>query len=75
MIKDIGNVNKKQDTKIIVLTKAYENDKRFLKTEKEQHIPFYQTSPPPNTTVNDTNENLESTSNKTCDSREETRNV
>ena len=64
--KDIENVNKKWDTKILGMTKAYEKDKRFLETEKERRISFYQTSPPPNTAVNDTNENLESTSNKTC---------
>ena len=36
---------------------------------------FHQTSPPPNTAVNDTNEKLKSTSNKTCHIREQTRNV
>ena len=51
--------------------KAYEKDKRFLKTEKEQCIPFHQTSPMPNTSVKNTNENLESTSNKTCHSGEQ----
>ena len=51
--------------------KAYEKDKRFLETEKEQCIPFHQTSPMPNTSVKNTNENLESTSNKTCHSGEQ----
>ena len=51
--------------------KAYEKDKRFLETEKEQCIPFHQTSPMPNTSVKNTNENLESTSNKTCLSGEQ----
>ena len=55
--------------------KAYKKDKRFRKTEKEQRIPFHQTSPMPKIAVNDTNENLESTSNKTCHSKEQTRNV
>ena len=71
MTKDIKNVNKKWDTKILGMAKAYEKDKRFLETEKVRHIPFNQTSPPPDTTVNDTNENVESTSNKTCHSREQ----
>ena len=75
MTKDIEYVNKKWDTKILGMTKAYEKDKRFLETEKERRISFYQTSPPPNTAVNDTNENLESTSNNTCPSTEQTRNV
>ena len=57
------------------MTEAYEKDKRFLETEKKQHIYFHQTSPPLNTAVNNTNENLESTSSKTCPSREQTRNV
>ena len=70
MTKDIENVNKKWDTKILGMTKACEKDKRFLETEKERRIPFHQTLPPPNTAVNDTNENFESTSNKTCHSRE-----
>ena len=39
--RDIENVNKKWDTKILGMTKAYEMDKRFLKTEKERCIPFY----------------------------------
>ena len=75
MTKDIENVKKKWDTKLLGMTKAYEKDKRFCETEKEQHIFFHQTSPPPNTAVNDTNENLESTSSKTCPSREQTHNV
>ena len=57
------------------MTKAYEKDKHFLETEKKQHISFHQTSPPLNTAVNNTNENLESTSSKTCPSREQTRTV
>ena len=73
--KDIENVNKKWDTKILGMTKAYEKYKRFLETEKVRHIPFNQTSPPPDTAVNDTNENVESTSNKTCHSREQTLHV
>ena len=75
MTKDIGNANKKWDTKILGMAKAYEKDKRFLETEKKRHTPFHQTSPPPNTAVNDTNEKLKSTSNKTCHIREQTRNV
>ena len=51
--------------------KAYEKDKRFLETEKEQCIPFHRTSLLPNTSVKNTNENLESTSNKTCHSVEQ----
>ena len=73
--KDIENVNKKWDTKILGMTKAYEKDKSFLETEKRRHIPFNQTLPRPNTAVNDTNENVESTSNKTCYSREPRLNV
>ena len=46
--------------------------KRFLETGKVGCIPFNQTSPLPNTAVNDTNENVESTSSKTCHSREQT---
>ena len=75
MAKDIENVNKKWDAKVLAMTKVYEKDKRFLETEKVRRIPFNQTSPPPNTVVNDTNENLESTSNKTCHNREQTLNV
>ena len=73
--KDIENVNKKWDTKILGMAKAFEKDKRFLETEKERCISFHQTSPPLNTAVDDTNENLESTSNKTCTGREQTHNV
>ena len=73
--KDIENVNKKWDTKILGMAKAFEKDKRFLETEKERCISFHQTSPPLNTAVDDTNENLESTSNKTCPGREQTHNV
>ena len=51
MTKDIENVNKKGDTKILGMTKAYEKDKRFLETENERCIPFHQTSPPANTAV------------------------
>ena len=51
--------------------KADEKDKRFLETEKEQCIPFHRTSLLPNTSVKNTNENLESTSNKTCHSVEQ----
>ena len=54
------------------MTKAYEKDKRFLQTEEVRRIPFNQTSPPPDTAFNDTNENVESTSNKTSHSREQT---
>ena len=75
MTKDIENVNKKWDTKILGMMKAYEKDKRFRETEKAQRIPFHQTSPLPNIAVNDTNKNLESTLNKTCHSREQTRHV
>ena len=75
MTKDIENVNKKWDTKILGMMKAYEKDKRFRETEKEQRITFHQTSPLPNIAVNDTNKNLESTLNKTCHSREQTRHV
>ena len=75
MTKDIENVNKKWDTKILGMMKAYEKDKRFRETEKEQRIPFHQTSPLPNIAVKDTNKNLESTLNKTCHSREQTRHV
>ena len=57
------------------MTKAYEKDKRFLETQQEQRIHFHETSPQPNTAVNNTNENLESTANKTCHSRKHTRNV
>ena len=75
LTKVIENVNKKWDTKMLGMAKAYEKEKRFFETEKEQHISFHQTSLPPNTAVNDTNENLESISNKTCPSRQQTRNV
>ena len=74
MTRDVENVNKKWDTKILGITKAYEMDKRFLKTEKERCIPFYQTPSPPTIAVNDTNKNLESTTYKTSHSREQTRN-
>ena len=57
MTKDIENINKKWDAKILGMMKAYEKDKRFRKTE-EQRIPFRQTSPLPNIAVNDANENL-----------------
>ena len=45
------------------MMKAYEKDKRFLGTEKEQSIHFQHTlpPPPPHIAVNDTNKNLEST--------------
>ena len=56
------------------MMKAYEKDKHFRKTQ-EQRIPFRQTSPLPNIAVNDANKNLESTSNKICHIREQTRNV
>ena len=55
--------------------KSYEKEKRFLETEKVRRIPFNQTSPLPNTAVNDTNETLESISKKTYPSREEALNV
>ena len=57
------------------MTKAYEKDKCFLETEKVRCIPFNQTSPTPNTAVNDSNKIFESTSNKTCHSREQTLNI
>ena len=41
--KDIENVNKKWDTKILGMTKTYEEDKRFLETKKKQYIPFQRT--------------------------------
>ena len=72
---DVENVNEKSDTKILEMTKAYEEDKRFLETEKKRRIPFHKTSSVPTTAVNNTNKNLESTANKTCHSREQTRNV
>ena len=75
MAKDIENGNKKWDSKILGMTKAYEKDKSLLETEKEQRIYFHQTSQPRKTAVNDTNENLESSSNKTCPGREQTCNV
>ena len=68
-------LTKQWDTKILGMTKVYKKDKRLLETEMERHIPFHQTSQPPNTVVNNINENLESASNKTCHCREETRNV
>ena len=45
MTTDLENVNKKYDTKILDMTKAYEKDKRFLETEKEQCIDFHPISP------------------------------
>ena len=54
------------------MTKSYEKDKRFLENEKKQRISFLQYSPLSNTAVNNTNKNLESTSNNTCPSREQT---
>ena len=75
MTKDIENVDKKWDSKILGMTKVYDKDKRFLESEKEWRISFHQASQPLKTAVNDTNENLESTSNKTCPSREQTCNV
>ena len=61
MTKDIEDLNTKWDTKILGKTKAYEKDKRFLETEKEQRIPFHQTPSPLTTAANDTNKNLERT--------------
>ena len=52
------------------MTKAYEKEKPFLETQKERRIPFHRTPSPPTTAVNDTNKNLESTTNKTCHGRE-----
>ena len=75
MTKDIENANKKWDTKILGMTKAYEKHKRLLETEKVRRIPFNQTSPPPDTAFNDTNENVERTSNKTSQNQEQTLNV
>ena len=75
MTKDIENVHKTWDAKILGMTKTYEKDKQFLEPEKEQHIPFLQTLSPSTTTVNDINKNLESTTTKTCHSREQFRNV
>ena len=75
MTKDIENVNKTWDAKILGMTKTYEKDKQFLELEKEQHIPFLQNLSPSTATVNDINKNLESTTTKTCHSREQFRNV
>ena len=66
--KDIENANKKWDTKILGMT-------TFLESEKERCILSHQISSLPNTVVNDTIQNLESTSKKTRHSREQTRNV
>ena len=57
------------------MTKVYEKDKRFLETEKVRRIPFNQILPPPDTAVNDINENVESTSNKTSHSKVQALNV
>ena len=73
--KDIENVNKKWETKILGMTKTYDKDKRFLETEKEWRIPFHKILSPRNTAVNDTNVNLESNSKKTSHSREQTHNA
>ena len=67
-------LTKQWDTKTLGMTKVYKKDNRLLETETEEHIPFHQTSQPPKTVVNNINENLESASNKTCHSREQTRN-
>ena len=75
MTKDIENVNKTWDAKILGMTKTYEKYKQILELEKEQHIPFLQTLSPSTTTVNDINKNLESTTTKTCHIREQFRNV
>ena len=57
------------------MTKAYEKDKCFPETENVRCIPFNQTSPTPNTAVNDSKKIFESTSNKNCHSREQTLNI
>ena len=75
MTKDIENVDKNGIRKILGMTKAYEKDKCFLETEKEQHIPFHQTPSLPTTAVNDINKNQECITNMTCHSRQQTRNV
>lgn len=67
--------DKRWDTKILTMTKAFEEHKRLLESEKEQLILLHQILSPSSTTVNDNNENLENTSKKTCHSREQTRNV
>ena len=66
--KDIENTNKKWDTKILGMT-------TFLESEEERRILSHQISSLSNTVVNDTIQNLESTSKKTRHSREQTRNV
>ena len=67
MTKDTENVNKKWDTEILSMTKAYEKDV-FLKLRRSNTYAFIPA-------VNDTNKNLEGTSNKTCPSKEKARNV
>ena len=47
------------------MTKAFEEHKRLLESEKEQLILLHQILSPSSTTVNDNNENLENTSKKT----------
>ena len=44
--KYIENENKKWDTKISGMTKAYEKEKRFLDTEKERRLRFRRISQP-----------------------------
>ena len=68
-------LTKKGVRKILGMTKAYEKDKCFLETEKEQHLPFHQTPSLPTTAVNDINKNQECITNKTCHSRQQTRNI
>ena len=42
-------LTKQWDTKTLGMTKVYKKDNRLLETETERHIPFHQTSQPPNT--------------------------
>ena len=65
-------LTKQWDTKTLGMTKVYKKDEGLFETETERHIPFHQISTPPNTVVNNINKNLESASNKTCHSREQT---
>ena len=57
-------------TKILGMTKAYEQDKRFVESEKKQRLGFHQITPLKTTTVKTNNKNLVSISIRACYSKE-----
>lgn len=55
------------------MRKAYEQDKRFVESEKKQRLGFHQIAPLKTTTVKSTNKNLVSISIRPCYSKEKIR--